>query len=106
MGRAAAALPRVRRRQREADHGGHGVLGDEADEPQGREVLGDAQRTRHQALQALQVSSDGTDLRARLIALAVHDLRNPLASILGNAEYLVQARELGPDSREAAADLL
>ena len=52
------------------------------------------------------MSSDGTDLRARLIALAVHDLRNPLASILGNAEYLVQARELGPDSREAAADLL
>jgi signal transduction histidine kinase len=54
------------------------------------------------------VSADGdqTDPRARLIALAVHDLRNPLASILGNAEYLIQARELSADSREAAGDLL
>jgi signal transduction histidine kinase len=45
-------------------------------------------------------------LRARLVSVAVHDLRNPLASILGNAEYLGQARELSPDSREAVADLL
>ena len=44
--------------------------------------------------------------RARLVSVAVHDLRNPLASILGNAEYLAQARELAPDSREAVADLL
>jgi two-component system sensor histidine kinase KdpD len=45
-------------------------------------------------------------VRARLVSIAVHDLRNPLASILGNAEYLGQARELSPDSREAVSDLL
>jgi signal transduction histidine kinase len=44
--------------------------------------------------------------RARLVSMAVHDLRNPLASILGNAEYLTQARELTADSREAVTDLL
>jgi len=58
------------------------------------------------AERALLRAERAAALRARLVSIAVHDLRNPLASILGNAEYLGQARELAPDSREAVADLL
>ncbi len=44
--------------------------------------------------------------RELFIAMVVHDLKNPLATILGNAEYLSQAPELSADSRESVHDLL
>lgn len=44
-------------------------------------------------------------LREMFIGMAVHDLKNPLATIVGNAEYLDQAPELSPDSRDSVRDL-
>lgn len=45
--------------------------------------------------------------RQHLSNLLVHDLKNPLSAILGNAEFLLEAGPLGgdPTSREALADI-
>ncbi len=51
----------------------------------------------------------GLDLRKQremFIRMAVHDLKNPLATIVGNAEYLGQAPELSRDSRDSVADVI
>jgi signal transduction histidine kinase len=44
--------------------------------------------------------------REVFIAMVVHDLKNPLATIQGNAEYLSQASELSADSKDSVRDLL
>ncbi len=44
--------------------------------------------------------------QAELLATIVHDLKNPLATILGNADYVVHAPELSEDTREALAELV
>jgi signal transduction histidine kinase len=44
--------------------------------------------------------------REMVLAMAVHDLKNPLATVIGNAEYLDHAPELSADSRESVVDLL
>ncbi len=51
-------------------------------------------------------AAEARNRREIFIAMVVHDLKNPLATILGNAEYLSQAPELSSDSREAVHDLL
>lgn len=39
-------------------------------------------------------------------ALLVHDLKNPLASIIANGQYVLSGPELSPDSRDAVRDVL
>jgi signal transduction histidine kinase len=41
-----------------------------------------------------------------LLAMIIHDLKNPLVSVAGNAEYLLRAPELSDDTREALAELV
>ena len=47
---------------------------------------------------------DFFDLQEELTALLVHDLKNPLAAILANSDFLL-GREERPDEREALADV-
>ncbi|MBI5514961.1 MAG: hybrid sensor histidine kinase/response regulator [Deltaproteobacteria bacterium] len=56
-------------------------------------------RTQRDALLAAQRQ------REALAAFLVHDLKNPLASILANGEYLSEDSALPPDLREAALDI-
>ena len=44
--------------------------------------------------------------KEELTALIVHDLKNPLSSILSNAEYLLGLVTLGGDERESLGDVL
>jgi two-component system sensor histidine kinase/response regulator len=45
-------------------------------------------------------------LRDETIALVVHDMKNPLAGVISNAEYLVTSKGLGPDQKECAHDIM
>ena len=45
-------------------------------------------------------------LREETIALVVHDMKNPLAGVLSNAEYLVGSKGLNPDQNDCAQDIL
>ena len=45
-------------------------------------------------------------LREETIALVVHDMKNPLAGVLSNAEYLVGSKGLNSDQTECARDIL
>jgi len=54
----------------------------------------------------LSSHAEARRLREMFIAMVVHDLKNPLATVVGNAEYLSQAPELSHDSRDAVDDLL
>jgi signal transduction histidine kinase len=49
--------------------------------------------------------SEVRDDAGSFIAMLVHDLKNPLAAIVGNAEFLALAPELSPESREAVGDI-
>jgi signal transduction histidine kinase len=44
--------------------------------------------------------------KEELTALIVHDLKNPLSSILSNAEYMLGRGGLGSDERESLGDML
>lgn len=44
-------------------------------------------------------------LRDETIALVVHDMKNPLAGVISNAEYLVSSKGLGADQKECAQDI-
>jgi two-component system sensor histidine kinase/response regulator len=44
--------------------------------------------------------------KEELTALIVHDLKNPLSSILSNAEYVLGRGELGTDERDSLGDVL
>jgi two-component system sensor histidine kinase/response regulator len=44
--------------------------------------------------------------KEELTALIVHDLKNPLSSILSNAEYVLGRGELGADERDSLGDVL
>lgn len=81
---------------------GHDVARGRADDPS---VAG--------AVDAILVGANehaaGLDLRKQremFIRMAVHDLKNPLATIVGNAEYLSQAPELSGDSRDSVLDVI
>lgn len=69
------------------------------------EIAGHAQAllARHWLLEA---HTEARKLREMFIAMVAHDLKNPLATVVGNAEYLSQAPELSRDSRESVTDLL
>jgi two-component system sensor histidine kinase/response regulator len=54
----------------------------------------------------LMAHTEARKLREMFIAMVAHDLKNPLATVLGNAEYLSQAPELSHESRESVTDLL
>jgi len=56
--------------------------------------------------QLQEAAAEARHRREIFIAMVVHDLKNPLATILGNAEYLSQAPELSADSKESVHDLL
>jgi len=43
--------------------------------------------------------------KRELTELVVHDLKNPIASILPNAKYLARAKNISPDERSAAVDI-
>jgi two-component system sensor histidine kinase/response regulator len=45
-------------------------------------------------------------LRDETIALVVHDMKNPLAGVISNAEYLVTSKGLGADQQECAQDIM
>lgn len=45
-------------------------------------------------------------LREETIALVVHDMKNPLAGVISNAEYLVNGKGLAPDQNECAQDIM
>jgi two-component system, sensor histidine kinase and response regulator len=45
-------------------------------------------------------------LRDETLALVVHDMKNPLAGVLSNAEYLVSSKGLSADQSECAHDIL
>ncbi|HKP57132.1 MAG TPA: ATP-binding protein [Polyangiales bacterium] len=45
-------------------------------------------------------------LREETIALVVHDMKNPLAGVLSNAEYMVGSRGLTADQKDCAQDIL
>lgn len=45
-------------------------------------------------------------LRDETLALVVHDMKNPLAGVLSNAEYLVHSKGLSEDQSECASDIL
>ena len=44
--------------------------------------------------------------KEELTALIVHDLKNPLSSILSNAQYVLGRKELGTDERDSLDDIL
>src|SRR5215831_7505222 len=44
--------------------------------------------------------------KEELTALIVHDLKNPLSSILSNAQYVLSRKQLGPDECESLDDIL
>lgn len=44
--------------------------------------------------------------KEELTALIVHDLKNPLSSILSNAKYVLGRKELGVDERDSLGDIL
>jgi signal transduction histidine kinase len=44
--------------------------------------------------------------KEELTALIVHDLKNPLSSILSNVQYCVGQKGLGPDERDSLRDVL
>ena len=44
--------------------------------------------------------------KEELTALIVHDLKNPLSSILSNAQFVLGRQQLGPDERESLDDVL
>jgi len=44
--------------------------------------------------------------REENIALLVHDMKNPLAGVLSNAEFMVTSSDLDADQRECASDIL
>jgi len=43
--------------------------------------------------------------KEELMALVVHDLKNPLTPMLGNVQFLERTPQLGPDQREALRDI-
>jgi signal transduction histidine kinase len=45
-------------------------------------------------------------LRDETLALLVHDMKNPLAGVLSNAEYLITSKGLTPDQNDCARDIL
>ncbi|HET6340260.1 MAG TPA: ATP-binding protein [Polyangiales bacterium] len=45
-------------------------------------------------------------LRDETIALVVHDLKNPLAGVLSNAEYLVNTKGIAGDQKDCALDIM
>jgi CheY-like chemotaxis protein len=61
---------------------------------QGHELI----RSQHDAVIRAQ------ERKEELINLVVHDLKNPIASILANAHFLVREPNLSEDAREAARD--
>lgn len=85
-----------------------------------REVLDKLERRKIEFSQALSELEQTYDLvseqhaqmlaaergREELIALVVHDLRNPLTCVLGNARYLDRDAQLSPEARASLRDLL
>lgn len=57
-------------------------------------------RTERDALLKVQALRDET------IALVVHDMKNPLAGVISNAEYLITSKNLGQDQRDCAQDIM
>jgi two-component system sensor histidine kinase/response regulator len=45
-------------------------------------------------------------LRDETIALVVHDMKNPLAGVISNAEYLVNTKGLSGDEKDCAQDIM
>jgi signal transduction histidine kinase len=81
---------------------GHEVTRGRADDPEASRGI--------DAVVSGAARADGVPVTTRrqremFIGMAVHDLKNPLATIVGNAEYLDQAPELSPDSRDSVHDL-
>ncbi len=62
---------------------------------QGHELI----RSQHDAVIRAQ------ERKEELINLVVHDLKNPIASILANAHFLVREPNLSEDAREASRDI-
>jgi len=62
---------------------------------QGHELI----RSQHDAVIRAQ------ERKEELINLVVHDLKNPIASILANAHFLVREQNLSEDAREASRDI-
>lgn len=56
-------------------------------------------RSQHDAVMRAQ------ERKEELINLVVHDLKNPIASILANAHFLVREQTLSEDAREASRDI-
>jgi two-component system, sensor histidine kinase and response regulator len=69
------------------------------------EIAGHAQALLERKRQ-LMAHTEARKLREMFIAMVAHDLKNPLATVVGNAEYLSQAPELSHESRESVTDLL
>jgi two-component system sensor histidine kinase/response regulator len=45
-------------------------------------------------------------MRDETIALVVHDMKNPLAGVISNAEYLVNTKNLAGDQKDCALDIM
>jgi len=70
-----------------------------------RQLRVELEQRNDQLEQSLDRQKELEQLKERLVQMIVHDLKNPLAAIMGNTDYLVDEVPAGGDAEEAMHDV-